>query len=348
MTLEQCIDHYGNVFGAPNAGVGPDSLAVALLPYVLVIVALALIFGISLWRSNRFARRAAGRRPGRSGLLSLFAVATLTTGGLALTTPSHAQQVPAECQQYVNNGDTNAGSGAPIAAADDWLLPTPPAGGFPTGSPFTYGWVLNADGTFNGGTPSHESLSEISARIVGSNDTGSLDTSTVDLAPDVPGVQHEVYAIGIDSDTGDLLVYRYIYSPQDDLVTITALDLNQPNEFIEVVGTPEAQAAAGAFTAAFMVENPDATMDEMLKASHGWIVSYFNAHSNAVYAVQASVRQDAHASEQLSSAEGSATAFEFRVPYTVRSTDGTQSAGAEIIWRGVTVSPGDGDGEEAT
>lgn len=113
MTLEQCIERYG--ISAPDAGVG-QGLVSTLLPFILLIAAFALIFGIYLWHTNRHTRRATAHRPGRissarSGFLSLFAVASLATGGLALTTQSHAQQIPSECQQYVNNNNgTNTGN----------------------------------------------------------------------------------------------------------------------------------------------------------------------------------------------------------------------------------------------
>ncbi|HMS93207.1 MAG TPA: hypothetical protein PKD28_02345, partial [Candidatus Saccharibacteria bacterium] len=106
--LQQCI----NLISAPNTGVGESNIVMALLPYILVIAAFALIFGVHLWRSNRFARRSAAHRPGRAGLLSLFAVASLAIGGLALTAQAFAQQIPIECQQYTTDDGSGGNDGS--------------------------------------------------------------------------------------------------------------------------------------------------------------------------------------------------------------------------------------------
>ena len=109
MTLEQCIAKFSNYPTAPNTGVAPTNVTAALLPLLIVIVALAIIFGIYVFRLNCHARRSAAHRPRhnsrRGGLLSILAFATILTSGLVLTTQSYAQTVPNECKHHVDNDD---------------------------------------------------------------------------------------------------------------------------------------------------------------------------------------------------------------------------------------------------
>ncbi len=109
MTLEQCIAKFSNYPTAPNTGVAPTNVTAALLPLLIVIVALAIIFGIYVFRLNCHARRSAAHRPRhnsrRGGLLSILAFATILTSGLVLTTQSYAQTVPNECKHLVDNDD---------------------------------------------------------------------------------------------------------------------------------------------------------------------------------------------------------------------------------------------------
>lgn len=121
MTLEQCIAKYSTALGAPGTGAGPTSLVLALLPYILIILAIATIFGIYFFNLNRHTRRAAAHIPRhynkhhttRTALFSLLAFATLLTGGLTLTTQSYAQTVPDECKHLIDNDDDDDNTTTP-------------------------------------------------------------------------------------------------------------------------------------------------------------------------------------------------------------------------------------------
>lgn len=104
-----------------------------------------------------------------------------------------------------------------ISATDDIIKPQ---GMFATNSPFAYGWVFFWDDSivstvFYDGT-AHSST--VSARVVGSNDTGDFDWNTVDLNPNMPGVQRDVYVF----NHFQYEFLRYVYDPVTDIVTVSS------------------------------------------------------------------------------------------------------------------------------
>ena len=220
------------------------------------------------------------------------------------------------------------------------MLPPPPPGGFPEGSPYAWGWLTQVDsGVFDGGTPGNRALPSVSQRVVYGNDTGKLDTTTVDLAPNIPGIQHEIVVIDFpeESSAADLSrlnpynLWRYTYDPVQDTVTIASTTWADVPE----LDTQQFDDAWDAFYVAHG-ENPSKAEDQ------AFCVNYINTHSQGTIAVSAenSLNEEVSVSALKflydiygSSVYVGAGAYELRIPYVVQSIDGVKSTGADIIMR---------------
>lgn len=111
-----------------------------MLPYALVALTLAAIFGVWLFRVNRRPARMSSRRSRIFGIFGVFAFAILAAGGVALVVNSRAQAVPPECQHLVANNSGSTDLAAPGQTTDptkptDSDDPTPAPDPDPTPTP---------------------------------------------------------------------------------------------------------------------------------------------------------------------------------------------------------------------
>ncbi len=320
--LDECI-----IPSAPDTGFASMSTLEAVLPIVVVIAVVILTSAIYLIRTKRI------RYLGKAGFLSLFAVTTLLAGLLTITSYASAQTRPLPDYCYDE----------PIAAVDDWLLPVPPAGGFPEGSPYLWGWTEYEGENGFRGSKSGGLLTSISQHVVGSNDTGKLDTNTVDLAPSLPGVQHEVIVTAPYSDENGTTsarqkqLWKYVYNPASDEVAVSIIDSSDVG-----LDTPEFEAALDNFVQS--VGNGSWYMQSSDVRS--FYTDYLNNNGHA--AVNPNIIRDNDVSDQLygycrssnNDCPGNRAlgAYDVRIPYVVQSTDGTKSTGANIITRVAGIS----------
>lgn len=207
-----------------------------------------------------------------------------------------------------------------------------PAGmtSFPTGSPYNYGYEIVADYddrswwfvAYSGDQSTHyqggaqTAYPSLSINVVG-NDTGSLDKQTVDLAPNVPGVQREILA-----SVGGDYYFRYSYNPSTDRVTITPVD-------------PATDSTLAGFD---------------WDAYDEYVNQYYDDHdedpdsaAQAAYFTNHGIPMVAASKSKTAGDVDEATmvawdAYNESIPYVIQSTDGTKTVTANIIIPIVTIS----------
>ena len=117
MTLEQCIAKYTAVPGVPNTGLASESTQ-HLLVYALAIGLTIFAIGIIFWKystrrstKNSKLSNSLHRTSPKTPLLALALVGSLAAGFATISQQVSADSIPAECQQYVDQGDSGNNTG---------------------------------------------------------------------------------------------------------------------------------------------------------------------------------------------------------------------------------------------
>ena len=117
MTLEQCIAKYTTVPGVPNTGLASESTQ-HLLVYALAIGLTIFAIGIIFWKystrhstKNSKLSNSLNRTSPKTPLLALALVGSLAAGFATISQQVSADSIPAECEQYVSQGDSGSDTG---------------------------------------------------------------------------------------------------------------------------------------------------------------------------------------------------------------------------------------------
>lgn len=290
--------------GVPSTGIITENNPIMGLLVVVLLIVVSII---------AIASRRRGRWNSMLGIFVAGVLAVTMAGGMTYTSYAAPDDCNTSGTSGSNGSDSDESANQTVSAQDDIFMPTPPTGGFPTGSPYLFGYSYNS-GSFGDGVTN---ASSIAMPVVASNDSGDLDQSTVDLASDVPGVQHEVVAMGVLPGSENLYTFTYSYDPDTDLVTVTPYGAywDAWSEYQDVNGWQG--------------------FEVFVQFVHDYIVDQGSVPVTAV------VDENIDAYDQI---DGSLLppdhyvgwVFQFTIPYTVESTDGQQT-GANIILPLVTI-----------